>query len=574
MKKISFIILLYFLLCGNNIDAQILQPKEIYTHDDTLRGSLNANRDWWNVLRYDITVKPDFETKTIEGKCRIEFQVLPHDKFIDVMQIDLQSPLIIDSVKYSDKSKPDYFYLQENISFLKTSNNTWNIVFKDVAEPINPIPGYLTIYYHGKPRQAVNPPWDGGWIWKQDSLGRPWMSVACQGLGASVWYPCKDHQSDEPDEGASLTIIVPDTLIAIGNGRLVNVKSETSNQKLTAYTWEVKNPINNYNIIPYIGKYVNFSDTLHGEKGVLDMNYWVLDYNLAKAKKQFTQAKTVLHCLEWWWGPYPFYEDGYKLVESPHLGMEHQSAVAYGNGYINGYKGIDLSASGWGTKWDFIIEHETSHEWFGNSITTNDLADGWVHEGFANFSETLYTEWLFGKEAGLDYNVGIRKRIENDIPIIAPYGVNKDGSIDEYYKAGNMLQIIRHVINDDTLLRKIMRGLNETFYYKTVNTSDIENYISKTSGIDFSKTFDQYLRTTQIPVLDYYFDEKNKLCVRWDSCIAGFNMPLTLKNGKRIYPTTNWKKIKRENSFDDEWVERNYYIGIKKYVFATLVGGK
>ena len=296
---------------------------------------------------------------------------------------------------------------------------------------------------------------------KKMQQDRPWMSVACQGLGASVWYPCKDHQSDEPDNGASLSIIVPDTLVAVGNGRLKNKIS--NNNGTTTYTWEVKDPINNYNIIPYIGKYVNWSDTLQGEKGTLDLSYWVLDYNLEKAKKQFEQVKPMLRCFEYWFGPYPFYEDGYKLVESPHLGMEHQSAVAYGNGYQNGYRGMDLSGSGWGIKWDFIIVHESAHEWFANNITTKDIADMWVHESFANYSETLYTEWLFGKEAGNEYNYGIRRRIENDRPIIGPYGVNKEGSGDMYYKGGNMLQTIRHAINDDEKFRNILRGLNQNF---------------------------------------------------------------------------------------------------------------
>ena len=552
MKKIAPVFII-FLFANNCANAQLMAYKEVFTHEDSLRGTLNADRTWWNVLRYDITVKPDYNTKTIEGKCGISFKPLSNG---DIMQIDLQEPLIIDSAVYSGSSLTD---------IKKTSKNTWSIHF---AETVHIDAGSnnnaLTIFYHGKPREAITPPWDGGWIWKKDSLGRPWMSVACQGLGASVWYPCKDHQSDEPDNGATLTVIVPDTLIAVGNGRLVE-KSKIKNQNnLISYTWEVKNPINNYNIIPYIGKYVNFTDTVHGEKGALDLSYWVLDYNLQKAREQFTQAKTVLHCLEYWWGPYPFYEDGYKLVESPHLGMEHQSAVAYGNGYINGYRGGDLSHSGWGTKWDFIIEHETAHEWFGNNITTNDLADMWVHESFANYSETLYTEWLFGKDAGQDYVSGIRKNIQNDIPIIGPYGVNKEGSGDQYYKGGNLLQNIRHIINDDVLFRKILRGLSETYYHKTVNTSDIENYISSQSGINFSKTFDQYLRSTSIPVFEFYADRKKRLCYRWDSCVRKFNMPLTLQNGQRIYPTAKWKKISGINDFNEAWLQRNYYIGIKK----------
>jgi aminopeptidase N len=302
----------------------------------------------------------------------------------------------------------------------------------------------LTLHFHGKPREAVRPPWDGGWIFSKDKLGRPWMSVACQGLGASVWYPCKDHQSDEPDNGAKLRITIPDTLVAVGNGRLTG---KTSYQPGTmTWDWEVKNPINNYNIIPYIGKYVTWHETFDGEKGKLDCDYWVLDYELDKAKEQFKQAPLMLRCFEHWMGPYPFYEDGYKLVQAPHLGMEHQSAVAYGNQFKNGYLGRDLSGTGWGLKWDFIIIHESGHEWFANNITSKDLADMWIHEGFTNYSETLFTTCEFGVEAGNDYCIGTRKNIRNDIPVIGPYGVNQEGSGDMYYKGGNLLHTIRNII--------------------------------------------------------------------------------------------------------------------------------
>jgi aminopeptidase N len=304
----------------------------------------------------------------------------------------------------------------------------------------------LDIVYHGVPRPAVNPPWDGGWIWKKDAKGRAWMTVACQGLGASVWFPCKDHQSDEPDEGASLTMVVPDTLVAVANGRLTN---QSSGKGLASYTWQVENPINNYTIIPYIGKYVNFTDTLMGEKGKLDLSYWVLDYDLEKAKKQFTQVKPMLRAFEYWFGPYPFYEDSYKLVEAPHLGMEHQSAVAYGNKFMNGYMGGDLSGTGQGKWWDYIIVHESGHEWFANNITTNDIADMWVHEGFTDYSETLFIEYYKGKDSANVYLQGLRRNISNDKPIIGPYGVNQEGSGDMYFKGANMIHTIRQVINDE-----------------------------------------------------------------------------------------------------------------------------
>jgi aminopeptidase N len=576
MKKI-----LVLLFCTtafiNIVQAQLGEKKETFTHADTLRGSLNPERTWWDVLRYDIEVKPDFDSKTIKGKTTIQFKLIKNiccfeknSSGIEIkMQIDLQEPLVIDSITHSQANFAKKFY--PNLTSFKYDNDSkaWKVGLMLPPDAVKDKVDEISIYYHGKPREAIRPPWDGGWIWKKDAQGRPWMSVACQGLGASVWYPCKDHQSDEPDSGASLTMIVPDTLVAVGNGRL---KSKNVKNGLANYTWEVVDPINNYNIIPYIGKYVNWTDTLMGEKGKLDLSYWVLDYELDKAKKQFEQVKPMLRAFEYWFGPYPFYEDGYKLVQSPHLGMEHQSAVAYGNKFMNGYLGTDLSGSGWGLKWDFIIVHESGHEWFANNITSKDLADMWVHEGFTNYSETLFTDYYYGTDAGNAYNYGARKRIQNDEPIIGPYGVNKEGSGDMYYKGGNLLQTIRHAIDNDEKWRQILRGLNKTFYHQTVTTKQVEDYISKESGINFSKVFDQYLRTTKIPALQYYYSRDNKyLFYKWDNCLAGFNLPLVLyKDQQKLHlsPTTSWTKLSLTDAnktvFDTAFIEKNYCIQVVK----------
>ena len=529
--------------------GQMLHKPAAFTHQDTLRGSLNANRTWWDVIYYKITVQPDFIGKTIKGRNVISFKVLSAGS---QMQIDMQEPMEITAVVFQSR------HLE-----YRREGNVYYVVLPGKMETGSM--HQLDISFAGKPREATRPPWDGGWIWKKDANGNPWMSVACQGLGASVWYPCKDHQSDEPDSGASLTMIVPDTLVAVGNGRLVEKKD--NNNGTCAYTWQVVNPINNYNIIPYIGKYVNFTETFEGEKGKLDCSYWVLDYNREKAMEQFKQAPMMLKCFEYWFGPYPFYEDSYKLVESPHLGMEHQSAVGYGNKFQNGYLGRDLSGSGWGLKWDFIIVHESGHEWFANNVTSKDLADMWLHEGFTNYSETLFTECQFGKEAGSDYVIGTRKNIVNDIPIIGPYGVNREGSGDMYYKGGNLLHTIRQVINNDTTFRNILRGLNKTFYHQTVTTQQVENYISRQSGIDFSKVFDQYLRTTQIPVLEYKIDG-NEIVYRWIDCVKGFNLPLKVFAGKPIWlqPATTWQTQKMPDGFagKDFTIDRNFYIRSKK----------
>jgi aminopeptidase N len=527
-------------------------------------------------------VKPDYNSKTIEGVVKIIFKTtedLRNKKVLNnrlsgpyKMQIDLQEPMVIDKIVKIDAT----IVGSPRISLRPEGTHSGELAFErngNIAIVlVDPSPKYsqntidsITIYYHGKPREATRPPWDGGWIWKKDANGNPWMSVACQGLGASVWYPCKDHQSDEPDNGASLTMIVPDTLVAVGNGRLNEKKN--NNDGTSTWVWQVVNPINNYNIIPYIGKYANFTEVFEGEKGKLDCSYWVLDYNLEKAKEQFKQAPLMLKCFEYWFGPYPFYEDGYKLVESPHLGMEHQSAVAYGNKFQNGYLGRDLSGTGWGLKWDFIIVHESGHEWFANNITSKDLADMWLHEGFTNYSETLFTECQYGKEAGSDYVIGTRKKIANDIPIIGPYGVNREGSGDMYCKGGNLLHTIRQVINNDSTFRNILRGLNKTFYHQTVTTRQVEAYIGKQSGIDFSKVFDQYLRTTQIPVLEYKIG-KQSLRFRWTHCVDGFNLPVKIYAGKEgwIEPVKEWKTKYFADWFDAKMfkIDRNFYIQIKK----------
>lgn len=558
MNKIFKAILIFnfSLSIINSVDAQ-------FTHQDTLRGSNGPGRDWWDVIRYNLTVNPDYVKKEIQGEVIIDFKTKATGK--KVMQIDLQEPMVIDKVMFDGME----------VEIKKNPPNVWQLTLLDI-EPtmyIDKAEGgkgitkkqYQTIQilFHGKPIEAKRPPWDGGWIFTKDAKGRPWMSVACQGLGASAWYPCKDYQGDEPDLGASLTMSVPDSLVAVANGRL---KDKQTKNGITSWTWEVKNPINNYNIIPYIGKYVNWTEIYESEKGKLDCSYWVLDYDLEKAKEQFKQVPLMLKAFEYWFGPYPFYEDGYKLIEAPHLGMEHQSAVAYGNGFKNGYRGRDLSASGWGLKWDFIIVHESGHEWFANNITTIDIADMWVHEGFTNYSETLFTEFYYGKEAGSDYCIGTRRLIENDKPIIGPYGVNREGSSDMYYKGGNMLHTIRHVINDDEKFRTILRGLNSKFYHSVVTTKQVENYMSEQSGNDLSKIFDQYLRTTMIPVLEYKFTGDN-MYYRWTNCVRGFNMPVKLDGiDDWLKATTEWKTVAATAGIlnDGLKIDRNFYITVKR----------
>jgi len=543
--RIQNISIICLLLAGLWAEGQPLSQKKAFTRQDSLRGSITPERAWWDVLRYNIEVTPDYNTRSISGKT----EMVIDDKGGHTMQIDLQEPMILDKV----------FFEGNAVQFKREGNVYWAYM-RDSAASYRLKPGKktVTMYFHGTPRAAQRPPWDGGWIWSKDEKGRPWMSVAVQGLGASAWFPCKDHQSDEPNEGASLTINVKDPLVAVANGKL---KKKTKKNGMMSYTWEVKNPINNYNIIPYIGHYVNFTETFNGEKGKLNCSYWVLDYNLQKAKKQFKQVPMTLKAFEHWFGPFPWYEDDFKLVEAPHLGMEHQSAVAYGNKYQNGYLGNDLSGTGVGLKWDFIIVHEIGHEWFGNNITTKDIADMWVHEGFTNYSETLFTQYHFGKADGDKYLQGLRGNIDNDIPIIGIYGVNQEGSGDMYAKGANLIHTIRQVINDDAKFRQILRGMNKDFWHQTVTSKQIEDYISSKSGRDFSTVFDQYLRTTQIPVLNLE-TEKDELEYYWSNCVPGFNLPVKLSNGEWLYPTTSKQTIKGKN-FEGVTVDKNFYISVK-----------
>ena len=558
MKKVFALVIFFILIVTNSILAQ-------FTHADTLRGSVGPGRDWWKALKYDLHVKFSIQDSTISGFNVIYYKVL---KNAHTMQIDLQEPLTIDSIflvayiplKF-DIGDPEHINSpKQRITSITRDGNAYFIEFPFQFQ-MNSTHN-LIIYYHGKPHVAIRPPWDGGLIWKKDQNGNPWVSIACQGTGASIWYPCKDHQSDKPDS-ASLHITAPSDLVSVSNGRLRNIRDNKNGT--TTYTWAVVNPINNYCLIPYIGKYVNFSEVYPGEKGNLDMNYWVLDYNLEKAKVQFKDAPKMMKAFEYWFGPYPFYEDGYKLVDAPHLGMEHQSATAYGNGYQNGYHGRDLSETGWGMKWDFIIVHESGHEWFANNITSKDIADMWIHEGFTNYSETLFTEYYWGKEAGDAYVEGIRKLIKNDKPIIGPYNVNTEGSGDMYYKSGNMLHTIRQIINNDDKFRNILRGLNKTFYHSTVTTSQIENYINTQSGIDFSKVFDEYLRTTKIPTLEYKI-KNGSLIYKWSNVVKGFHMPVKVMLTKDvysfIYPTENNKTLKFSGKTLD--IDKRFYVESKE----------
>lgn len=556
--------LMLFLFLSVPVFAQNKQPTlfspaaRVFTHADTLRGSNTPWRNWWDVTYYNLHVKINPADSSISGYNGITYRVINTPAQVAqtssgnyIMQIDLMTPLLIDSMIQNGQSLP---YRRDGNAFFVTLPSQQSIHSLQT----------ITVYYHGKPRIAKMPPWDGGFIWDRDSLGNLWIATACQGVGASIWWPNKDYQGDEPDS-QNICITVPDTLVDVSNGRL---RKRTIHPDGTmTYDWFVNDPINNYDVAVNAGKYVHFMEMYNGLKGPLTLDYYVMPYHLEQAERQFQQAKSMLKCYEYWFGPYPWYKDGYKLVEDPYLGMEHQSCIAYGNHYEDGYLGRDLSHTGWGLKWDFIIIHESAHEWFGNSITAKDIADMWVHESFANYAESLYTEFLFGKKAGEEYCIGTRKNVLNDKPIVGYYGVNDEGSGDMYYKGGNMLLAIRTIINNDEKFRDILHGLNATFYHQTVTGKQIEDYISKASGIDFSKVFQQYLTTTMIPEFDYYI-KGHELHYRWSNVVTDFNMPLkvTLERDKFsfIYPTEEWKTEKISLKSDSQFkVDNHFYVTVK-----------
>ncbi|GAA5522028.1 M1 family metallopeptidase [Aliifodinibius salicampi] len=563
MKNISIVLYCSFLLLlitAITLPATAQNSGVLATQADSLRGSITPQRAWWEVVYYDLNVAVMPEDSTISGYNNITYRVTDQPARL---QVDLQDPLKIDQIKQDgeelsyERAKNSYAY------FVNMPNN----LQKDSLYT-------LSVYYQGKPKVAENPPWDGGFIWAQDSLGNPWIATANQGLGASVWWPNKDHQSAEPDS-MSINITVPDEIKNVSNGRLRDTTRHDNG--MTTWHWFISNPINNYNIAVNAGNYVNFSEIFDGEDGTLDLSYWVLEQNLDKAKKQFQQVKPMMRCFEDWFGPYPFYEDSFKLVETPHLGMEHQSAVAYGNQYQNGYMGRNLSGSGWGLKWDFIIIHEAAHEWWGNNITTNDIADMWVHEGFTSYSESIYTECRFGKEAAREYTIGLRANIENREPVTGQYGLNNEGSGDMYYKGHNMLHTIRQIVDNDSTWKEILRGINRDFRHQIVTADQVEKYIIEQSGKDLDDLFDQYLHYASIPVFQYYIDDLNRLHYRWKADISHFNMPLKIAEGKGdyyfIYPVSNRWKITKVDKGKDFKTDPNFYIDTERISNEESVNG-
>ena len=519
--------------------SSLISVSQNFTRQDTLRGSITPQRAWWDLTYYHLDISVDPEKKYLKGSNTVHYKVLETSK---EMQIDLQKPLKITRIVQDNK---DLDYRLDGYSyFIKLKKNQKKGQIKS-----------LKIFYEGTPKVAIRPPWDGGLTWTRDSNGKHFIASSNQGIGASIWWPNKDHMYDEVDS-MLISVNVPKDLINISNGRLRSIEDFGETK---TFNWFVSNPINNYGVNINIGDYVSFSEVYDGEKGDLDMIYYVLRDNIERAKSQFKDAIKMMQAFEHWFGPYPFYEDSFKIVEVPYLGMEHQSSITYGNKYMKGYLGRDLSRTGWGLKFDYIIIHEAGHEWFANNITYKDIADMWVHESFTTYSENLFLDYHYGKEAASDYVIGTRTGISNSSPMIGTYGVNKRGS-DLYTKGANLLHTLRQIAKDDEIWRMILRGLNSEFYHQTVDTKQIEEYITSKIGFDLTTFFDQYLRDIRIPNLEYSISN-GLLTYRWIDVIDNFTMPLEIEVlGKNIwiYPTTNKKSLKINS--DKIKIDRNYYV--------------
>ena len=530
-KKYSILLILLL--------SSLISVSQNFTRQDTLRGSITPQRAWWDLTYYHLDISVDPEKKYLKGSNTVQYKVLETS---NEMQIDLQKPLKITRIVQDNK---DLDYRLDGYSyFIKLKKNQKKGQIKS-----------LKIFYEGSPKVAIRPPWDGGLTWTRDSNGKDFIASSNQGIGASIWWPNKDHMYDEVDS-MLISVNVPKDLINVSNGRLRSIEDYGETK---TFNWFVSNPINNYGVNINIGDYVTFSEVYDGEKGDLDMIYYVLRDNIERAKTQFKDAIKMMQAFEHWFGPYPFYEDSFKIVEVPYLGMEHQSSITYGNKYMKGYLGRDLSRTGWGLKFDYIIIHEAGHEWFANNITYKDIADMWVHESFTTYSENLFLDYHYGKEAASDYVIGTRAGISNSSPMIGTYGVNKRGS-DLYTKGANLLHTLRQIARDDEIWRMILRGLNSEFYHQTVDTKQIEEYITSKIGFDLTTFFDQYLRDIRIPNLEYSISN-GILTYRWIDVIENFTMPLEIEVlGKNIwiYPTTDKKSL--EINSDKIKIDRNYYV--------------
>jgi aminopeptidase N len=519
-----FISLFFILFTTWHINAQ-----SKFTLADTLRGSLRPERTCFDVIYYNLDLLVNIKKQRISGFNDIHFRIVEETSEI---QLDLYENMKITSIEFQGRELN--FRRVFNALFIQTPPLQVGAVES------------VRVYYEGAPKISSLPPWDGGFVWKTDSHGNPWIGVACEGAGASLWWPNKDHLSDEPDS-MSIHVTIPNDLMCVANG---NLRKATSLEGgLKKFSWHVQYPINNYNVSINIADYAHFSDTYYAFDGdSLDLDYYVLRENLYKAKSHFKQTSGVLEAFEHYFGKYPFWDDGFCLVETPYLGMEHQSAIAYGNKYQRGYLGSMIPRE---LSFDYVIVHETGHEYWGNCISVADHADMWIHESFTTYMESLFVEYHNGKEAATRYLNYQRPFITNRSPIVGPLHVNFtafNGS-DNYYKGAWVLHTLRNMMENDEDWFRILKKLYRMFACSIVETNDIVQFFNQETGLSLTGFFDQYLYHEKQPVLKYKLDMKGKRVVlthQWDEKVTeGFSMPVFVGNANKeikIFPTHEVQK--------------------------------
>ena len=497
-------------------DMEIPEKAEPYpdpTPRAKLLGELTAPRTCYDVTFYELNIDIDLDDRMIAGY--VDFYAWAVNTFTE-LQFDLAKNMVLDEVNYKGRSLT--YTREEDAVFVTFPAVQAGRQFQ------------FRVTYHGEPAQAKKPPWDGGFVWEKDKAGRDFVGVACEGDGASLWWPCKDHPTEEPDSMA-INITVPSDIMCVANGRL---REKVETDVKTTYKWFVTKPINNYNVSVNIANYTVIADTIHSVTGIQPATYYVLDYNEAVAREHFKEARVMMRSLEKFFGPFPFWEDGYKLVETPYLGMEHQTAVAYGNDFKTYERGI-RTIYGY---MDYIILHETAHEWWGNNITACDGADVWLHEGFAMYSEVLYVEDQLGYPMSIHYLLERRRGIQNRRAIVGPRGEYYWGFEDAYNKGAWILHTLRSVLDDDTMFFGILKGFQQEFASQIVCTEDLVEYINNVTGQDFKPFFDQYIFDRRPPTLEYSLT-KDKLLYRYTGILPEFSMPVNVlvnKDEVRLQP--------------------------------------
>jgi aminopeptidase N len=542
-KRVLLGLLISFGIASAAFAQQPRQTPPAPTHADILRGEYGPYRANNDLLSYHLDVRVDPEKKYLSGKNSIRFKMLKDGTRI---QLDLHSALNVDKILLG--ATP-----------LKYERDS-GAVFIDFPETLKTGREYtIDFYYSGNPVETAR---FGGITFKEDTSGHPWINTACEDIGASVWWPNKDQWRDEV-ENMQISVSVPNDLVDVSNGRFIG-KTDLGDG-YTRWDWQVNYPINSYDVSMNIGNYQHFSDML----GDLTLDFYALPEDLEKAKTQFAQAKGMLEAYQHYFGEYPFIKDGYKLIEVPYAGMEHQSAVTYGNHFANGYLERDWTGVGISPRFDFIIIHESAHEWFGNSITAADRSDMWIHEAWATYLECLYVEYRWGKEDGLKYTNAYKKKVQNREPVITQRGINGTPPQDEYFKGALFINTLRSIVNNDDRWFKLIHDFYQHFKYQNIMTEDVVAYFNQQTGMNLTPVFDQYLRHTAIPILELKFQPADgTVSYRWKVDLPAFAMPIRVgskDNWQTITPTTEWQTMKTNLSKDDFDVATDlYFVDVSK----------